>query len=170
MNQSLIFTILFLSATFSTHISIGQTEFELPQTIQLNTKEDYANSEITLINAAKWLEETDLDKEADKRLKVNAFIIQWISGSPTVNIEITASLGKIYGKNLQLLPIYMASYARDIIEHKGTINKYTATKTGLISIMDVYKKGIEMIRSKEMDKIIKMSDSELDNYIGKNFK
>ena len=170
MKQILIITTLFLSATFSTYISFGQTYFELPQNIELKTKEDYANSETTLVNAARWLEETDLDREADKRQKVNAFVIQWISGTPTVNVEITEPLGKIYGKNVQLLGLYLASYARNIIENKSTSNKFTATKSGLISIMNVYKKGIQIIKSKEMDKIIKMTDSELDNYIDKKFK
>jgi len=166
MKQLVIITALFLTATFSTHITFGQSYFELPQNIDLKTEEDYANSETTIINAARWLEETDLDKRA----KVNAFVVLWMIGTKAVSVEITEPLSKIYGKNAQLLPLYFASYARNILENKSTSNKFTATKSGLISIMNIYKKGIQITKNKDMEKTIKMTDSELDSYINKNFK
>lgn len=170
MKQTLIFTTLFLAAIFFSNISFGQTQFDLPQNIELKTKQDYTKYETTFIDAAKWLEETDLDKEADKRQQINAFVLQWISGSPTINIEINEQLGKIYGKNAQLLGLFLASYAGNIIENKNSSNKFSATKAGLISIMKVYKKRIEITKSKEMDKIIMLTDVELDSYIRDKFK
>jgi hypothetical protein len=144
----------------------AQKEFEVPQSVELKTKDDYAKYETAIIEAAKWLEETDLNKEADKRQQVNSFIIQWISGSPTVSVDITEQLAKVYGKNVQLLALYLASYSKEYLENKNTATKFSATKAGLISMMNVYKKGIEISKSKEMDKLIKMtSDNKLDEYI-----
>ena len=149
----------------------GQTKFEVPQNVELKTKDDYAKYETAIIDAAKWLEETDLNKEADKRQQVNAFVLQWISGSPTINVDINEQLGKIYGKNVQLLGLYLASYARNFLENKSTATKFSAIKAGLISMMNVYKKGIEISKSKEMDKVIKLTDdNKLDDYINDKFK
>ena len=170
MRQLFIFLSLFSATILFANNSFAQQAFEAPRNIELNTKEDYSKYEKAVIDAAIWLEQTDLNKEVDKRQEVNAFIVQWISGSPTVNIELTESLSKIYGKNAQLLAIYMASYARNILENKSTANKFTATKAALNSIMNVYKKRIEISKSKEMDKIIKLTDSELDSYIADKFK
>jgi len=149
----------------------GQTKFEVPQNVELKTKDDYAKYETAIIDAAKWLEETDLNKETDKRQQVNTFVVQWISGSPTINVDINEQLGKIYSKNAQLLGLYLASYARNFLENKGTATKFSAIKAGLISMMNVYKKGIEISKSKEMDKLIKLTDeNKLDDYINDKFK
>lgn len=144
----------------------AQKDFEVPQSVELKTKEDYTKYENAIIEAAKWLEETDLNKEAEKRQQVNSFIIQWVSGSPTVSVDLTEQLAKVYGKNAQLLALYLGSYAKEYLENKSIATKFSATKAGLISMMNVYKKGIEISKSKEMDKLIKMaSDNKLDEYI-----
>lgn len=164
---TLIF-VLFIAAI--TSIS-AQTKFEVPQNVELKIKEDYARYETDMINAAKWLEETDLDKENVKRKEVSKFAMQWIMGCPTFNIDITEQLAKIYGKNTDLLLLYMASYSRYFLENKATATKSDGTKAGLLSIMAVYKKGILITKSKEMDKLIKITDDgKLDDYIKDKFK
>lgn len=162
--KTILMCLLFgLSATLRVQ---GQINFEVPQNVELNAKDDYAKYETDMINAAKWLEETDLNKEADKRQQVNAFVLKWITGSPTVNVEISKQLGKIYDNNIQLLGIYLASYARNYLENKSTATTFSATKAGLLSMMNVYKKGIEISKSKEMEKVIKLADeNKLDEYI-----
>lgn len=149
----------------------AQVKFEVPQNVELKVKEDYAKYEPAIVDAHKWLEATDLDKEVEKRKQVSAFAMQWVLGCPTIDIDLTEQLGKIYGKNDQLLLLYMLGYSREFIEHKTTATKFSATKAGLISIMNVYKKGIEITKSKEMDKLIKLTDeNKLDAYIQSKFK
>ena len=148
----------------------AQTTFEIPQNVELKVKEDYAKYEPAIVQATKWLEETDLDKETDKRKQVNSFVVQWILGCPTINIDIVEQLGKIYGKNEQLLILYMASYSSYFIENQSTATKQTAAKAGLRSIMNVYKKGIAITKSKEMEKLIRLTEeNKLDEYILKKF-
>jgi len=166
--KTLIPTLFFALVTV---FATAQTSFELPKNITLKADADYAKYETDIVNAAKWLEETDLNKEAAKRKQVNAFVIQWATGSPTVSVEINEQLGKIYGKNTELLMIYIANFCRNFIENKGTATKTTATKAALISIMSVYKKDIEITKSKEMEKLIKANEeNKLDDYITKHFK
>jgi len=165
-----LITLIFILAITTTTIS-AQTKFEVPQNVELKVKEDYAKYETDMINAAKWLEETDLDKETVKRKEVGNFAMQWIMGCPTFNIDLTEQLTKIYGKNLDLLLLYMASYSRYFLENKTTATKPAGIKAGLLSIMAVYKKGILITKSKEMDKLIKATDdNKLDDYIKDKFK
>ena len=159
--KSLYLTLGMMSAL----IVNAQTSFDVPQNVELKSKDDYAKYEDVIIGASKWLEATDLDKETGKRLEVNTFVIQWITGSPTVTIEVNEQLGKAYGKNAQLLAIYLASYARNFLEQKNIATKFSATKAGLISMINVYKNGIEISKSKEMEKLIKLDESKLDGYI-----
>jgi hypothetical protein len=157
---------------FSTLTSLfGQKDFEVPKSIELKTKEDFAKYENDIVEAAKWLEATDLNKEKEKHQEVNAFVIQWISGSPDISINITSKLGDIYGENPPLLLLYMASYARHFIENKNTATKQSGIKAGILSIINTYKKGIEIKKSNEMDKVIKLTaKNKLDEYIKDNFK
>lgn len=150
-------------------VNYAQTDFELPDNIKLKSKEDYSKYESDFINAAKWLEETDLNKETEKRQKVNAFVIEYVSGSPTITIEISSQIGKLYEDNPQLLAIYLASYGRHSLENKDA-TKFTSTKAAVVSMMNVYKKGIKISKNKEMDKIIKLSDEKLDDYIKTKLK
>jgi hypothetical protein len=163
----LLILLLSLASVFTVQ---GQTTFEVPQNVELKTNDDFSKYESTIIEAAKWLEATDLDKEHDKRMQVNAFVIRWISGSPTITVEITEQLGKLYGKNEQLLGIYLASYTRNFLENKNTATKFSAIKAGILSMMNVYKKGFDISKSKEMDKLIKLTNNnKLDDYIKENF-
>jgi hypothetical protein len=168
-NNRILFCLIFFLSGFLA--SNAQTRFEVPQNVELKPKEDYAKYDSAIISAAKWLEETDLDKETDKRKGVNSFVLQWVSGSPTINIDLTEKLAKLYGKNGQFVMIYMANYARYFLENTTTATKSSATKAGLVSMMNVYKKGIDISRSKEMEKLIKLTDeNKLDDYINENFK
>jgi hypothetical protein len=169
IKKSFLFCLLFALTNILS--AQAQTTFEVPQNIELKSNEDYAKYGSAIIDAAKWLEETDLNKEANKRKEVNNFVWRWISGSLTINIDIKVDFAKIYGKNDQLGKIYLASYARHFLENKSTATEFSATKAGLTSMMNVYKKGIDISKNKEMDELIKLTnENKLDNYINENFK
>jgi hypothetical protein len=67
------------------------------------------------------------------------------------------------------LAIFLASYGRHVIENKGADN-LMIIKGAITSMMNVYKKGINISKSKEMEKVMKLTDAALDDYIRKNFK
>lgn len=148
----------------------AQVKFEVPSNVQLNVKEDYAKYEPDIIAAANWLESTPLDREPEKRKEVSAFVMKWIIGSPSVNISLSEQLQKLYGKNASLLIIYMSSYSRHFLENKTTATQFSGTKAGLISMMTIYQKDIDITRSKEMEKLIRLTaENKLDEYIKEKF-
>jgi hypothetical protein len=167
--KHLITTLLLLICFFASPV-FSQSNFEVPAGYELKAKEDYARYESAIVEAAKWLEETDLDKEKAKRQEVNTFLIQWISGSPDVSIEIHPAVADLYGKNEQLLAVYMAGAARYQIENKGSADRMKGIKAGIVSMSTVYKKGIAVKKVKELDKLLKFSDTELDAYIAEKIK
>lgn len=163
-------------AMFLAMICIGnricaQTTFEVPANYSLDTKSDYEKYEADIITAAKWLEENDLDKEQDKRKEVSSFVIKWILGSPSVTVDLSDRLSKLYGKNDFLLINYMAGYSAYCLQNKTTATKTLAAKAGLISMMNVYKKAIRIKDCKGMEKLIKLTEeNKLDDYVAENFK
>lgn len=166
--KTLLFCCVF--ALTSAITAQGQTKFEVPQNVAMNTEADYAKYEKAIIDAAKWLETTDLNKETGKRQEVNAFVVQWITGSPTVTVDINENLGALFENNTQLLGIYLASYTSNFLEQKSVATKFSAVKAGLTSMMSVYKKGIEINKNKTMDQLIKLTaEQKLDQYINEHF-
>ncbi len=166
---SLIFLALTLIVLSGPNI-FAQATFEVPSNYQLNVKEDYAKYEADIIAASNWLEKNDLDKEPEKRKEVSAFVMKWIIGSPSVNVSLTEQIQKLYGKNASLLIIYMGSYTRHFLENKSSATVFSGTKAGLTSMMNVYKKGIDIKKSKEMEKLIKLAEeNKIDEYITEKF-
>lgn len=144
----------------------AQSAWQVPVNAELNTKEDYARYEPDVVQAAAWLATTDLDKEETQRKVVSAFLVRWITGSPTVNVVMGDKLLDLYDKNAPLLPIYLGAYCKDYIENKSTATPKSAAKAGVVAMISVYKKGISIKKSKGMEKVIKLNDeNKLDEYV-----
>jgi hypothetical protein len=159
-----------LTITLNSTVMFSQETFNVPQNVELKKVEDYAKYEQDVINAAKWLENTDLNKEQEKRKEVFGFVFAWISGSPNVSVEISENLAKIYDKNTDLLAIYLASYTRFSLENKSNTSKDDVSLAGLQAVIKVYQKGINIKKNKELEKLSKYTEAELKTYIAKNLK
>ena len=81
------------------------------------TKEDFINPEKDFIAEKKRLETTPVGTNEEKRTEINACIITSITNSPTVTINLRASILKVFDKNAQLLGVYMAGCSRYCIEN-----------------------------------------------------
>lgn len=168
MKTSFLFLAFF---SLFVHIACAQNNFTVPANYTLKEKDDYKRYEKDVVAAAEWLVATDLDKEQEKRKDINAFVLKWVSGSPNVNIELDEPVSRLYGKNFQLLAIYLASYAAHVILSDGTSDRFSETRAGIESMIKVYKKGIAMERSREMEKAIRQqAEGKLDKYIRDKFK
>ncbi|MEI9810929.1 MAG: hypothetical protein WDO16_25305 [Bacteroidota bacterium] len=48
--------------------------------------------------------------EMEKRVKVNTWVVAWLTSSPTISIGVRESVTKLYDKNPQLMIVWMAGY------------------------------------------------------------
>ncbi len=162
--------VLALLTIISSTIS-AQTKFTVPKNIVLATKQDYAKYEADIIKAAKWLEETALDREEAKRAEANQFVLQWVKGNPAITIPLTYQLNNLYKENPSLQAVYLASYAKEYLEHRSTATTFSAAKAGIIAMMNVYKKDIQITGSREMDRVIQLAENnKLDDYVNGKLK
>jgi hypothetical protein len=165
MNLKPIVIFLLFVIAFSAKPLAAQTPFEVPENYVLEHDSDYAKYEADIIAASVWLAETDLDKETDKRDKVNAFVLKWLAKSPTVTVNVYNEVTKLYQGN-PILTVFLSAYARYVLEHKTEKGIFAPTKVGLQALMAIYKKGIGIKANKNMDKMIKMdAKGKLDDYI-----
>ncbi|HMK18052.1 MAG TPA: hypothetical protein VK492_07635 [Chitinophagaceae bacterium] len=128
--------------------------FQVPET-QPSTKDEFVKSEKDFIAAAKWLEGTALAKVDDAaRKKVNAWVVQWMVNSPTVTMEINASVSKIFDKNPDLLIVFMAGYGRYCLENNYSTDALKGNTAGINSAINCYNLGGDTKKDKALSKVI----------------
>jgi hypothetical protein len=146
-------------------------DFECPKNYTLTEAADYTKYEKDIIAADNWLVSTPFNEQIQKRKEVSQFVVNWISGSPTVNVEITPIIMDFEKKNPGMLVIYMASSARFVLENKYSKDERGKYKTALMDMITVYKSGKGITKDKNMEKLIKSIDSgKLDEWIKENLK
>lgn len=165
MTRLLALLIAFSSIT----ISSNAQDFDVPSDITLEAKEDYAKYEKQVIAATDWLEATPVKKNDDKRKRVSAFIIQWISGSPTVNIELGSNSIKITDKNPDLLVMLMAGYSRYALQNEYEKDKQKCFTAAMKSVISLYSKGGDLKKNKLIEKAVNAEkEGKLSDWVSAN--
>ena len=147
----LSFTLTGLILLFSS--VAGAQDFEVPATSP-STKDEFVKSEKDFIDAAKWLETTSIGKQPDKRKSMNAWVVQWVVNSPTVSMEINASISKIFDKNPDLLVVFMAGYGRYCLENNYSTDVLKGNMAGIKSAISCYNLGGDTKKDKALSKVI----------------
>jgi len=144
-------------------------DFECPKNYSLVAAEDYTKYEKDVIAAANWLRSTPLNEQIQKRKEVSAFVVKWIDGSPTVNVEITPVIMDFEQKNPGMLVIYMSASARFVLENKYSKDARGKYKSALMDMISVYKSGKGITKDKAMEKLIKsMDEGKMDEWLKEN--
>jgi len=165
------FYLLLLSSLLVLSPCFGQNTFEVPKNAELKAKEDYAKYEADIIQATKWIEETDFDKESDKRKEVGRFLMLWLMGSPNVSIELNNQVLNLTEDNFNLLTVYFAGGTRYALENKESATKFNIVKACLTSVVKAYKKDIAVKKTKVLKKLVAaFDDNKLDDYIVNEMK
>jgi hypothetical protein len=123
--------------------------FEVPANLPA-TKDEFVKSEPDFINAAKWLESIPLGTQEDKTKKMNAWVVAWITNSPTVTVEIRSFVTKLYDKNTQLLIVFMAGYSRYCLENNYSTDQLKANTAGVKSAINCYNLGGDAKKNKTL--------------------
>lgn len=157
---------LFISAL---SLGVYAQHFEVPADYKLIAKEDYAPYEQDVVNCVDWITNTPLNMEADKRKDANAFLLKWVSGSPTVHIEIKEEVVTFLGSSPELLMVYLGGWTRYSLQSKDFDNKVEGSLAGIESVIDFYSKNKAFLpKDKNIEKYIKMKEKgKLREYIEK---
>jgi len=145
--------------------------FEVPKGYQLKIASDYARYEKDIIEAAKWLKEIPLNEQTEKRKEVAAFVISWVNGSPTVNVEINPTIMDFDKKNEGMLLLYMAFSAKYVLENNYSKDMRAKHKSAIQDMISVYQSGKGIKKDKKMEKLIKSNEEgKLDDWLNENLK
>jgi hypothetical protein len=127
--------------------------YEYPQNIRLQSAEDYAKAEPEVLRCIAYLDTVSLDEE-NARSGANRFLITWLSGSPTVNVEINPYLMKLVDRNKELLSIFMGGWTKYSIQNPIDKNKIKGHLAGLSAIIQAYKLGKGVKKDTSLEEIV----------------
>lgn len=127
-----------VAVLLSTSFALAQ-EFQVPENYKLETKEDYARYVPDVLRCIDYLEATPLDAEG--RQDANAFLLKWITGSPTVTIQILPYAVDLVQNNKQLLMIFLGGWTKHAILHPEETDSLAGQMAGLESMLMVYAEG-----------------------------
>lgn len=163
---ALLLTILFIQTSYS-------QEFTIPNNLKLESAEDYTNSESDILNCIHWLENTPVNQDSEKRTLANAFLMRWATGTPTVTISMESYQLDLVKKNSELLINFMGGWIKYVIENPSEKdNMQGGNIAGIKSLVKVYaaNKDEGMKKDKRVEKLLKMDESELQNWVVKQLK
>lgn len=164
------FTISVLLTCFA--VVINAQNFEVPRNYVLNVAADYANYEKDIIASANWMENTPLNVDKQKRIEANTFLMKWLTGSPTVSINLNADIvAKCTDKNSDLLMLFLAGWTRYSLENNYSKDQQKGHFEGFKSMINVYNKGILIKKDKDLENLIALyNKGELEAWIKDNIK
>ncbi|PCI95922.1 MAG: hypothetical protein COB15_11635 [Flavobacteriales bacterium] len=136
---------------------------------QLETKEDYAKYEKDVVNGYNWLMKTPIETEPTKRKEINSFLIQWMTGSPNVSIELSEKI-VTYMDCGECLMMFMGGWTKYALESKDFKNKVKGNLAGTESVIKFYLLNKNSLgQNKSIEKFIKLKrENKLEEYIKSN--
>ncbi len=131
------------------------------------TAEDYAAMVPEVVNAFDWLYGTPVTTDPEKRKTLSAGLIQWITGSPMVSIELKKEVVP-YVDQPECLMIYLGGYTKYVLQVKD--DNVEANIYATERVLEFYEKNRTSLgKNKELEKLLKMkSENKLKGYIKAN--
>lgn len=144
-------------------------ELEIPEDIKLETAADYEVTEALVLESIAWLQDNPVASNPTKRKELNRFLIKWISGSPSVTIELLSGLAPIDCP--ECLISFMGGWTKYSLENDYSKNKIEGALAGAESSIAFYEKNkAELGKNSDIEKMIKQQKKgKLRKYVEGKF-
>jgi tetratricopeptide (TPR) repeat protein len=137
--------------------------------IQLKTKKDFEKHETKVLKDINWLLNTPLNKDSKTRKEKSAFLIKWMSGSPTVSIELVSGIVPL--ECTECLLSFMSGWTKYSLENNYSKSKIDCALAGAKYAIEFYEKNKTLLgENADMKKLIKRKNKgKLKKYIESKF-
>ena len=123
----------------------------------------------TILECIEWLQTSPYDENIRKRKHANAYLVDWLTGTSSVTIELHSYLAELTKKNPDLLPLFMGGWAKESLLYPASkTNVEQGSIAGIESLVDYYaknkSKGLE--KDKNVEKLVKLrNDDKLADWV-----
>lgn len=145
---------------------------DLPSEYTLELAEDYEQYEETVIQSLKWLLKTPVEESVNLRAKHNAFVLIWLSGSPSINIDIDSKAMPFMEKHEDLFYTFLHGMALYALKHQDkktdSLKNHTA---GIKAVATMVEQSHAIKIDSSLRKLMKAyRKKELKDYTAKLLK
>ncbi|MEM6769137.1 MAG: hypothetical protein AAF597_01020 [Bacteroidota bacterium] len=132
-------------------------KFTIPKDAKFDVAEDYEAQHESVIAAVDYLEQTPPDQQPGYRKQVNAYLLQWLTGTPTVTLSLDGNI-VTFMEQADCFMLYMGAYARYALQEK-TKDPVAANVAAINSVLSFYNANKAALgKVKALDKYQKLAD------------
>lgn len=129
-------------------------EVEIPHDLVFENAEDYKKTEPLVLQSVDWLLNTPVLEDIEKRKQINTFLMQWMSGSPTVTIVVVSGIAPLDCPDC--LMSFLSGWTKYSLENNYSKNNVECAVAGAENAIAFYEKNkSELGKNSDMEKLIK---------------
>ena len=165
----ILFSITILLSLYS--FSSFSQSAPLPNKIAFNDASDYKKYEKDFVACFNWLEGQPLNTTRSDIKSVDAFLLQWMVGTPDVSISVNGYATDMAKKNPDMLIYYMGGWSRYVIEHPEEKDSIKFHLEAVEEVLKIYKGMNGVKKDKKIDKLVLLqTEGKLEEYIKSQIK
>lgn len=150
----LLFLILILGITSVVNAQYAHCP-DIPVEYSWVEAADYAKDKEVVVRCIQWLCETPWGWEPEKRSVANAFVLEWIAGTPEITITVESSWIPSVDEHPELLYSMIHGMARYALKHPEIKDMEKLKTEGYKVVASIASQSKEMSSDREIKKLIK---------------
>lgn len=160
----------FLFIFLSSFSLFSQTvDWETLENAELEEAEDFVKIDLQILKLIDWLGNHHLDHK--DRIKANSIFMRWITGSPSVTVNLDTYLMNYSKKNGDFLLLYMAGWSKYVLENQDKKeDTFGGSLAGVNFFLDFYEKGKDfgVKKDRKVAKLLKKRKAgKLEDFVAK---
>lgn len=152
--QNIILTTSLLLCAFVAHAQEGRCP-KLPEVYAWNSEKEYQKDADLVKKTLKWLCVTPLGIDIEQRSLANAFVLEWIAGSPEILVEVKTDFLPFYSEHPELLFTFIHGVSLFKIDKPGILDELTLYKEGFDVVAELSMQSKDLSHSHVMKPLLK---------------
>ncbi|MBX7050419.1 MAG: hypothetical protein K1X54_00145 [Flavobacteriales bacterium] len=154
MSKVLIAALCFFCLNTSVFAQPGRCP-KIPAKYLWETPEEYQKDEDQVRKTLKWLCQTPLGIDVEQRGLANAYVLEWLAGSPSILIEINSHYLEFADSQPELLFSFIHGMALYKMDHPSVKDEQTLYSSGFTVVAELAAQSKEYSRQKELRNLLK---------------
>ncbi len=154
MNKALIIIVLQLISIQNSSAQYARCP-KIPENYFWNTAEDYKKDSELVKKVLVWLCKTPLGIDVQQRSVANAFVMEWLAGSPQVTVEIATEKLTFYDKYPDLLFSFIHGVTLLKMEKPNLLDEVALYGQGYETVASLASQSEELSKEAEMKPLLK---------------
>jgi len=128
---------------------------KLPETYTWKSADDYKKDYDLVKKTLKWLCNTPLGIDVQQRSIANAFVLEWLAGSPQIQVEIETKKLTFYSQYPDLMFSFIHGVALHKMEKPTVQDELSLYSAGYATVASLASQSEELSKSGELKPLLK---------------